>query len=105
MVTTMSGVKCHLSAFAKFGAGGISAGLPSGAPPSTQAEIVAISASLSDGSSLNFVMPMLRSMCQGGICRRDTFSLTDRAHGRASLYVSSDIGAIDPARWQLSHAR
>src|SRR5579872_3527165 len=83
----------------------MSAGLPSGAPCSTQAAMVAISASLSDGSSLNLVMPTLRSMCQGGICRRATFSLMDRAQGRASLYVKSDIGAMEPSRWQLSQER
>src|SRR5579872_5557408 len=49
-------------------------------------------------------MPTLRSMCQGGICRRTTFSLIERAHGRASLYVISDIGAIEPGRWQFWHA-
>src|SRR5262249_46224785 len=44
-------------------------------------------------------------MCQGGICRRTTFSLIDRAHGRASLYVRRDIGAIEPGRWQFWHDR
>ena len=62
----------------------MSAGLPIGAPASTHAAMVAISASLSDGSSLNFVMPIVRSMCQGGISRATTFCLIDRAHGRAS---------------------
>src|ERR1700738_276805 len=42
-------------------------------------------------------------MCHGGITRRSTLSLIERAHGRASLYVSSDIGAMEPGRWQLSH--
>ena len=64
---------------------GMSAGFPSGAPSSTQLEIVAISASVKDGSSLNFAIPTLRSICHGGIWRRTTFSLIDRAHGRASL--------------------
>src|SRR5437016_3248410 len=67
--------------------------------------MVAISRSVSEGSSLNFVIPMLRSMCQGGIWRRTTFSLIERAHGRASLYVSNDMGAIDPGRWQFWHER
>ena len=44
-----------------------------------------VSAAVKDGSSLNLVMPMLRSMCQGGICRSTTFSLIERAQGRASL--------------------
>jgi hypothetical protein len=43
-----------------------------------------MSESLNDGSSLNFVMPMFRSMCQGGISRATTFCLMDRAHGLAS---------------------
>src|SRR5216683_271439 len=67
--------------------------------------MVAISASVKDGSSLNLVMPMVRSMCQGGIWRRATFSLIERAHGRASLYVSSDMGAIEPGRWQFWQER
>jgi hypothetical protein len=50
-------------------------------------------------------MPTVRSICQGGIWRRTTFSLIDRAQGRASLYVSNGIGAIDPGRWQFWHDR
>src|SRR5215467_6033926 len=50
-------------------------------------------------------MPTVRSICQGGICRRTTFSLIERAQGRASLYVSNDIGAIDAGRWQFWHDR
>ena len=34
--------------------------------------------------SLNWVIPTLRSMCQGGISRDETFVLIDRAHGLAS---------------------
>jgi hypothetical protein len=49
--------------------GGASAGLPSGAPASTQRAIVAISASLNDGSSLNLRIPTRRSMYHGGISR------------------------------------
>jgi len=63
--------------------------------------MVAISASLSDGSSLNFEMPMWRSMYHGGISRDDTLALIDRAQGRASWYVSKDIGAMAPGRWQF----
>ena len=62
----------------------MSAGLPIGAPASTHAAMVAISASLSEGSSLNFVIPMCRSMCHGGISRATTFCLIERAHGLAS---------------------
>src|SRR5215831_5405197 len=89
----------HSYAFSNAGVGGMSAGLPFGAPPSTHFTIVAICSSLSDGSSLNFWMPTLRSMNHGGISRCEIFVLMDRAHGRASSYVVSDIGAIDPGRW------
>ena len=34
-------------------------------------------------------------MCQGGICRCETRDLIERAHGRASANVMSDIGAIE----------
>ena len=63
---------------------GMSAGLPIGAPASTHAAMVATSASLNDGSSLNFVMPMWRSICHGGISRATTFCLIARAQGLAS---------------------
>jgi hypothetical protein len=44
-------------------------------------------------------------MYQGGISRPTTFSRFARAHGRVSSYVSSDIGAIAPGRWQFWQAR
>jgi hypothetical protein len=44
-------------------------------------------------------------MNHGGISRLATFCLIDRAHGRLSWNVSSDIGAIDPGLWQRWHAR
>jgi hypothetical protein len=43
-------------------------------------------------------MPTVLSMCHGGICREATRSLIDRAQGRASSKVTSDIGAIESAR-------
>src|SRR5471032_201142 len=46
-------------------------------------------------------MPTVRSTCHGGICRASTRCLIERAHGRASSYVSSDIGAMEPGRWQF----
>jgi hypothetical protein len=64
--------------------GGMSAALPCGAPASTHFTIVAISSSVSDGSSLNFVMPTPRATCHGGMLRASTSRLIDRAHGRAS---------------------
>src|SRR5438067_12701397 len=48
-------------------------------------------------------MPTLRSMNHGGMSRCEIFCLIDRAHGRASSYVMSDIGAIDPGRWHTTH--
>ncbi len=62
----------------------MSALLPSGAPASTQAAMVAISWSVRDGSSLNSWIPTLRSTNQGGILRFTTFSLIERDQGRAS---------------------
>ena len=75
---------CHASSSGNVGAAGMSVTLPFGAPPSTHAAMVAISLSLSDGSSLNCWMPTLRSMCQGGISRCVTLFLMARAHGRTS---------------------
>src|SRR5215469_14127276 len=75
--------------------GGISFGLPSGAPSSTQRTMEVICTSLSDMSFLNFCTPTLGSMCQGGIWRVATRSLIDFAQGRASLYVIRDIGAME----------
>src|SRR3954451_19191687 len=48
-------------------------------------------------------MPTVLSMCHGGIWRDATRVLMARAHGRASSYVISDIGAIEFGRWQASH--
>ena len=64
--------------------GGMSAGLPRGAPLSTQRAMVSISASLRDLSSLNSCTPMFLSMYHGGMVRVTTFSRIDRAHGRVS---------------------
>src|SRR6185436_16336840 len=48
-------------------------------------------------------MPTVLSMCHGGICRAPTREAIDFAHGRASSYVTSDIGAMPSARWHDSH--
>src|SRR5262245_52844910 len=48
-------------------------------------------------------MPTVLSMFHGGICREATRARIDRAHGRASSNVRSDIGAIESGRWQASH--
>jgi hypothetical protein len=44
---------------------------------------------------------MAGSACHGGITPVFTALAIERAHGRESLYVSSDIGAISPGRWQV----
>src|SRR5215813_8468617 len=48
-------------------------------------------------------MPTVLSMCHGGICRDATRARIDRAHGRTSSKVRSDIGAIESGRWHASH--
>ena len=48
---------------------------------------------------------MARSRCHGGICRALTRSLMARAHGRTCPYVSNDMGAAVPGRWQLWQER
>src|SRR5688500_9641825 len=81
----------------------MSAGLPSGAPVSTHREMVSICSSLSELSLAKCLMPTVLSMSHGGICRLTTRALIARAHGRVSSYVTSDIGAIESARWQAWH--
>ena len=46
--------------------------------------------------------PNRGSANHGGISRETTFALMARAHGRASRYDSSDIGATWFGRWQLA---
>ena len=77
--------------------GGMSAGLPAGAPASTHFAMVAISASVSDGSSLNLVMPTWRSMYHGGISRVDDL-LLDRARPRPRVLVGQQRHRRDRAR-------
>jgi hypothetical protein len=55
---------------------------------------VSISASLSERSFLKCWMPTVLSMCHGGIWRATTRDLMERAHGRVSSNVMSDIGAM-----------
>ena len=83
--TTRSGSPiCHSPASANTAGGGMSSGLPRGAPLSTQAATKVISSSLSEVSFLNFWIPMFLSMCQGGISRLTTRFLMDLAQGRTS---------------------
>ena len=72
----------------------MSFGSPFGAPASTHRTMVSISSSLSERSFLKCWMPTVLSMCHGGICRAATRALIDRAHGRVSSKVMSDIGAM-----------
>jgi hypothetical protein len=48
-------------------------------------------------------LPGSPSACHGGIWRDTTLLLIDRAQGRASSYVMSDIGATSPCRWHVAH--
>ena len=110
VVTIRSGSPMsHSSAPAKTRGGGRSAGLPRGAPASTQRPIVSISAALSETSSLKSCMPMVLSMNQGGILPTAPVwpvrCLMLRAQGRTSSYVISDIGAMDSGRWQCWQLR
>ena len=73
------------------GAVGRSLSSPFGAPASTHATMVAISLSESRGSFLK--TPCAGSAPHGGMVRVETRCLIDRAHGRASSYFTSDIGA------------
>src|SRR5688572_2989849 len=104
--TIRSGVPMfHVSALSKLRGGGMSAGFPRGAPPSAHLAILAISSSLSDGSSLYIWMPMFFSMYHGGITPAlgpiPVRVLIDRAQGRTSSYEMSDIGATPSGRWQF----
>src|SRR5262245_40888925 len=95
----------HVSVLANVGAGGMSFGSPLAAPLSTHFTIVSISFSERDGSSRISLIPTVGSRFHGGISRRLTRVLIARAHGRASSYVSSDIGATCPGRWHDTHDR
>ena len=79
--------------------GGMRDRSPGGAPASTQRTTASISSSLSEMSLMNSWMPMVLSRNQGGISRLSTRALIERAQGRVSSYVSSDIGAMLSGRW------
>src|SRR5262245_35639360 len=81
----------------------MSLGSPFGAPASTHFTMVSICPSVSERSFLYFWIPTDLSRCQGGIWRVETRLLMERAQGRLSSYVTSDIGAIDSGRWHASH--
>ena len=54
-----------------------------------------------DPTGAVFACPGTDYTVLGGIVRSVTRCLIDRTQGRTSWYVSSDIGAICPGRWQL----
>src|SRR5258706_6921633 len=87
--TTMSGLIRHPSG--KVFAGGLSFASPSGAPLSAHVEIMAISCEVRRRSLVK--CPYFGSANHGGIICVTTAALSALAHGRASAYVSSDIGA------------
>ena len=99
---TRSGSVPLVQPVVSFGAGGMSAALPFTAPPSTHAAIVSISFCVRL-MSLRIGSVCVMSAPQGGISRATTLVLIALAHGRASSYDSSDIGATSPGRWQLAH--
>ena len=89
VLTIRSGVPiAHALPSSNLRGGGMSAGLPRGAPLSAHLAIFAISSSLSDGSFLYFWMPMFFSMYHGGITPAcgpmPVRCLIARAHGRTS---------------------
>ena len=68
VVLTRSGSPIdHLAASSRGSGGGMSAGSPCGAPPFTQASILASSRSVREGSYWYCWMPMFFSMYQGGM--------------------------------------
>src|SRR5437879_7503122 len=79
---------------AYFGCGGRSFGSPSGAPSLTHWRIVSLS--LADSRRSLRYSPCAGSACHGGIVPLLTRVAMDLAHGRASAYLSSDIGPISP---------
>src|ERR1700682_1868504 len=82
----------------KVSGAGLSFASPSVAPWSAQETKVLMSAWLSRRSLAKW--PYCGSANQGGIFWLTTATFIAFAQGRASLYVSSDIGATSPGRWQ-----
>src|SRR4051812_30822488 len=84
---------------AKLTAGGASDSWPAGAPASAHALIVSMSRVLSRRTLAKW--PYAGSANHGGMFLATTASFIARAQGRACSYVSSDIGATSPGRWQV----
>src|SRR6476620_2410722 len=100
--STTSGSVPLVQPVVSFGAGGMSAALPFCAPPSTHAAMVSTSFCVRL-MSLRIGNVCVMSAPQGGISRATTLVLIAFAHGRASSYDNSDIGATSPGRWQAAH--
>src|SRR5258708_891968 len=98
IANTRSGLMFHPSAGNSLGAG-LLVPSPSAAPLSAQRASILISASDSLRSFEKW--PYLGSANQGGIFLISTAVLIALAHGRTSLYVRNDMGAIWLGRWQL----
>src|SRR3989442_13010997 len=85
----------HPSLSSKRRGGGMSAGVPRGAPPSAHFAIFATSSSLRDGASLKFWVPIFFSMNQGGSAPRRHLRpvrpLHDPAPGPSSAYEILDL--------------
>src|SRR5437868_1625769 len=94
---TMSGLRPQPST--NFIGAGASFASPSSAPPSAHAASVLIVASFNVRSFAKWAYA--GSANHGGIWRFTTAVLIAFAHGRVSLYVMKDIGAISPGRWQV----
>src|SRR5580658_930224 len=90
----MSGLICQPSG--NVSGGGASLASPSGAPLFAQVTSVSTSAGLSVRSLAKWPY----SANHGGIFLVTTATFMALAHGRASWYVISDIGATSPGRWQ-----
>src|SRR5688500_9161221 len=98
---TTSGWPMVQRSAANLGEAGRSLSLPFGAPASTHAGIGSICLSLRRGGFLK--TPCAGSAPHGGTVRVATRLRIDRAHGRASSYLISDIGANIAGRWHSTH--
>src|SRR5580658_3073657 len=94
ILSTTSGLPISQPA-ANVGTGGRSLGSPLGAPRSTQATSVSFSRSVNRRSFEK--VPRGSVACHGGIRPVAICALIDLAHGLASSYDVSDIGAMSPA--------
>jgi hypothetical protein len=80
--------------------GNFTAGSPCGVPPDAHVRIISMSRELIGYPPLT--NRLVGSTGQGGMRPAVSSSRIDSAHGAASLYVMSDIGAGPPLTWQLA---